>query len=191
MASGLRKITIPDSVTSIGEAAFEHCTYLRQIVGNQFFSIENNMMIDIAQKKLLFFYGNETDVTIPDTVTIIGNRAFANSKIQKISIPDKVTVIDEFAFYLCESLQQSTIPKSVTTISNYSFGWCNSLKQIIIPESVTEISVAAFYMCKKIDISNNPGFVVENNMLIDVNHKRILAYWAKKNTFQFLIQLLQ
>ena len=72
--SGLTSVTIPDSVTSIGEYAFSYCTGL-------------------------------TSITIPDSVTSIGKNAFYGcSGLTSVTIPDSVTSIEEWAFSGCSGL---------------------------------------------------------------------------------------
>ncbi len=113
----LTSVTIPDSVTTIGESAFYDCTRL-------------------------------TSVTIGDSVTTIGNSAFYNcTSLTSVTIPDSVTTIGNDAFYCCESLTSVTIPDSVTTIGNYAFAGCTSLTSVTIPDSVTTIGGSAFAGC--------------------------------------------
>ncbi len=127
-------------------------------------------------------------ITIPDTVTIIGFRAFGGCEcLQRISIPNSVTKIGNEAFWGClslkqinipnsvlsigekflgdcKALEQITIPNSVTKIGNEAFEGCLSLKQIIIPNSVTKIGDRAFLGClslKQINIPNSVSSIGE------------------------------
>ena len=124
----LKSITIPDSVTSIGDSAFSGCRSL-------------------------------TDITIPDSVTSIGCEAFYNcSSLTNITIPDGVTSIGDGTFYDCSSLTNITIPDSVTSIGCEAFYNCSSLTNITIPDGVTSIESETFYNCQSlsnIDISNS------------------------------------
>ena len=107
-------VTIPDSVTSIGNYAFYYCTSL-------------------------------TSVTIPDSVTSIGYDAFENcTSLTSVTIPASVTSIGYDAFENCTSLTSVTIPDSVTSIRNYAFYYCTSLTSVTIPSSVTSIGGYAF-----------------------------------------------
>ena len=100
-----------------------------------------------------------TKCIIPDSVTTIGNNAFAFCKsLKEITIPNSVINIGNNAFYKCRSLTSITIPNSVTIIGKSAFYYCESLKEIIIPDSVTIIGCDAFYRCislTSITISNN------------------------------------
>ena len=106
--SGLTSITIPDSVTSIGYSAFEGCRGL-------------------------------TSITIPDSVTSIGDAVF----------------------YGCSGLTSITIPDSVTSIGSSAFYGCSGLTSITIPDSVTSIGYSAFYDCPNLVIYGNAGSYAE------------------------------
>ena len=115
--TSLTSITIPDSVTSIGDSAFSNCPAL-------------------------------TNVTIGNSVTSIGICAFIGcSALTNITIPDSVTSIGEGAFSHCSSLTSINIPYGVTNIADYAFENCTSLTSIYIPDSVTNIGNYAFKNC--------------------------------------------
>ena len=127
--SSLQSVTIPDSVTSIGDSAFSCCSSLQS-------------------------------VTIPDSVTSIGGRAFGEcSSLQSVTIPDSVTSIGESAFSWCTSLQSVIIPDSVTSIGDRAFWGCTSLQSVIIPDSVTSIGNKAFSDCKSLQSVTIPDSV--------------------------------
>ena len=78
-------------------------------------------------------------ITIPDSVTSIGEGAFGNN-------------IRGDAFSGCTSLTSITIPDSVTSIGDYAFYGCDSLISVTIPDSVTSIGSSAFYGCSSLTI---------------------------------------
>jgi hypothetical protein len=86
-----------------------------------------------------------TSITIPNSVTSIGTRAFYNcSSLKSVTIQEGVKSIGDWAFRGCSSLKSVTIPNSVTSIGERAFYNCSSLTDITIPESVKSIGEGVF-----------------------------------------------
>lgn len=151
--SSLTSITIPKSVTSIEPGAFSGCDSLVSIVvaeGNTVYDSRDNCnaIIEKATNTLICGCRN---TTIPNSVTEIGTRAFANChKLTDITIPDSVTSIGERAFLWCFSLSTVTIPNSVTTIGKRAFSGCG-VQTVIISDGVTSIGEEAFLDCESLE----------------------------------------
>jgi hypothetical protein len=149
----LSDITIPVSVTSIGEGAFGECGNLASISvasGNSYYQTVNGVLFDMAQTTLLCHPANANNTTysMPDSVTSIGRYAFSNcSSLTSVTIPDSVTGIGENAFSGCSSLTSVTIPDYVTIIGDYAFSGCSRLSDITIPNLITEIGRGTFAGC--------------------------------------------
>ncbi|WP_276634381.1 leucine-rich repeat domain-containing protein [Prevotella pallens] len=103
-----------------------------------------------------------TSVTIPNSVTEIGDRAFEGcSALTSVTIPNSVTKISDLAFARCSALTSVNIPNSVTKISDLAFNWCERLTSISIPNSVTEIGSSAFEDCRSLTSVTIPNSVTK------------------------------
>ena len=137
---GLREITFPKSITTIGSSAFKGCNNLTAVVMNEGVKTINREAFSGCTKL--------TSIYLPESVTSIGNFAFDGcSSLTSINIPESVTSIGGRTFYGCSSLTSINIPESVTSIGDQTFYGCSSLTSISIPESVTSIGDSAFKGC--------------------------------------------
>ena len=136
----LTSVTIPNSVISIGNSAFQNCSDLQSIIiPNSVTSIGGCAFQACSSL---------TSVDIPNSITSIGTAAFYNCRgLTSVVISDSVTSIGINAFYGCTSLTSVTIPNSVTSIGNSAFGSCISLSSVTIGNSVTTIDDSAFFGC--------------------------------------------
>ena len=178
----LIKINIPNSVTTIGEGAFLGCNSLTSItipssvvtiIGNPFydwhgnlyneskaFIYENHVLFNKNKTTLIAYRAKETNYTIPNSVTTIGEHAFSGcDSLTSINIPNSVTTIGEHAYSGCNSLTSINIPNNVTTIGEHAFSGCDSLTSINIPNSVTTIGDSAFAFCESLTNINIPNSV--------------------------------
>ena len=149
--SGLTSVIIPNSITSIGENAFIGCDGLTSInvaLGNTHYSSIDGVLYNHVQDTLIRCPGTKTSVTIPNSVTSIGEGAFGGcSGLTSITIPTGVTSIGKGAFGLCRGLTSVTIPNSVTSIGIEAFYWCRNLTSVTIGSGVTSIDMRAFLGC--------------------------------------------
>jgi len=101
---------------------------------------------------------NLAGITLPNTVTTIGDYAFNNCSLLSITIPDSVTSIGEYAFSLNVDLASVTLGNKVERIEEYAFSGCEKLTGIAIPASVTFIDEFAFVSCNNlVEITVAPG----------------------------------
>ena len=89
-----------------------------------------------------------TSVTIPGSVTSIGDSAFENCyDLSSVAIPDSVTSIGNEAFNECTSLNGVTIGNGVTNIGVEAFDYCTGLHRVMLGNNVTSIGASAFENC--------------------------------------------
>ena len=133
----LTRLDIPDGVTSIGSFAFSGCSALASVsIPESVSSIGSGAFYEC--KRL-------TSVAIPEGVTNIGYRTFIDcSSLASASIPGSVTSIGDSAFWGCTSLASITIPEGVTSIGDRAFNFCNILTNISIPSTMESIGSDAF-----------------------------------------------
>lgn len=170
--SELQKITIPTSVTTIEENAFENCTGLADV---NIASIEkwcglifqNNKSNPLTYANNL--YCNDklvTTLVTASTVSKIESYAFYNySKLGSIDISNGVKAIGDSAFYNCSWITTFNLPDSIQTIGIYAFRYCNGLVDFVMPSATKEIGALAFSNC------NNLTSFTFNNSISSIGGK--------------------
>jgi len=164
-AHDLVRVTIPDSVTSIGSNPFRGCsllTYINVSSSNPTYAHIDGILFDKQQKMLVSYpAGKKGAYTVPEGILLIGDSAFDGyygSGLTSVVIPNTVTSIGDLAFYMCKNLTSATIPDSVTSIGRAAFGYTN-LTSVIIPDGVTSIGDGVFTFCESLTSVDIPDSV--------------------------------
>ena len=139
---------------------------------------------EISNKSLspyLNHFYKATEITIPDSVTCIGNNAFYGFiNLTKINIPNSITVIGERAFASCSGLTAVAIPDGVTSIGKDAFRNCDGLTSITIPESVVSIGEGAFSYCPNVQefyvSPRNPMYASIDGVLFEKATRTLVQY---------------
>lgn len=160
--SSIEQVNVPDGVKTIGYGAFYHCDSLRQVTlpdsiecvepqaftytkwMESFLSGKTDSDFLIAGNVLIAYRGNDSVVTIPEEVSVIGAEVFQNhSEIRQVICPGDLTVIGEAAFSGCKQLKDVILGDKVTKIKDRAFA-DSGLRTITLPESLQEEGLLVF-----------------------------------------------
>ena len=135
--SKIKEIILPNSITKIGDRAFQGCATLTKInLGSGVEEIGNSVFYNAAKL---------ASIEIPANVRTLGRWVFEGcSTLATITLNEGLTTLLSSAFYGCTGLESITIPESVTTIGKYVFAECPSLTEAIIKSQIEEIPGAMF-----------------------------------------------
>lgn len=148
----LTDIVIPKSVTEIGYQAFGYCTSLK--------AVEIPSGVSKITSWAFTKCSALTTVKICEGVTTIGFRVFDDCEnLTSVEIPSTVTKIEDMAFKGCKSLVDMEIPSSVTSIGSNAFENCSSLKSAKIPNGIEEIKNGVFSGCTSLESVEIPESV--------------------------------
>ena len=170
---GTTSLYIPASVkTIITDNSKNNIKTVHVDENNQYYKDIDGVVYDKEVKTLISYPAGKEDETyvIPDSVTKIGDYAFANNEyIKKLVLPETVEEIGKGAFSGCYSLEKINLPSGITSIKEYTFYECGLLSGIILPEGITSLGEYAFEGCSSLESINIPIGVSEipNNCFMD------------------------
>lgn len=123
-------VTIPQSVTSIGNEAFRWCSGIDSLT-------INNAATSIGEWAFASCFGIKT-LSLGEKIKTIGYNAFSDcSGLKTVTLPKNLTSIGEYAFADCSELESITIPEKVETIEPDTFNGCSNLESIMLPAGLT------------------------------------------------------
>ncbi|HUA65096.1 MAG TPA: leucine-rich repeat domain-containing protein [Alphaproteobacteria bacterium] len=179
--TNLTSVTIPGTVTNIGEAPFLGCSSLTNIsvsTTNPVYLSENGVLIDYQNYTLDQYPNgltNET-YTLPVGyptigVTNVGSYAFAScASLRSVKYSSVngwyIYSIGDFAFSGCTGLTSVTISNvsnmisgryAPTSIGTEAFSYCTSLNNIVFITPVADIGGLAFAYCSNLTAAYFPG----------------------------------
>ena len=194
----LDSITIPSTVTSIGNRAFQNnpttsVTWLpvNCTIGTSTdapFYKENSTItsftfgdqVEIIPNYLCYSMKQLDTVALPQGLKTIGNYAFAYcSTLKGVEIPVSVTLVAKNSFSYCTALKNFAFPKGITTVATEVLYGCTALEEVVIPASVTTINQDAFYNCSKLMAIRNYAYTpqtITERAVYNVNKHTCILY---------------
>ena len=144
--SSLTNVTVSDSLLRFYKSAFKNTPWLTDFLSN----IVDTDGFKIVRDVLILYSGDKNEVIIPDSVSAIGDDAFENNGLSKVTIPSGVTYIGKYAFSGCSSLESVTIPEGISELAEGLFMYCSALEKVTIPAGITMIDDGAFWYCSSL-----------------------------------------
>ena len=193
----LRSVTIPESVTVVGNNPFLFNENLSEVIvsrdhpalatieGVLFSKMDRRLIWCSPQKK-------SQEYSIPQGIKDIGDYAFMDCHgIKNVMIPDSVTSIGNYAFKNCDKLNNITMPDSITRIGDGAFAFCTGLKNMTIPDSVISVGMNPFAACGfRIDMivsPDHPILSVIDGVLFSKNDARLIHYPLIKSDKEYVV----
>ena len=133
-------LTIPASITKIGEGAFANCSGLKTII------IPGSVK-EIGADAFTYNQTLET-VIMQEGVEIIGDRAFKSCrKLKSVEMPNTIENLGQMAFFECSAFTEVEIPEKVQVLNTNVFGQCIALSKVTLNEGLVTMESNAFYGC--------------------------------------------
>lgn len=166
----LISVTIPKTITEVGEYAFYNCENIKRV---DISDLTAWCLIDFVDwsanpiyfSKNLYLNGQEiVNLVIPDVLTSIKDNTFVGLKnLKSVFIPNTIGFIGSNSFADCVSLTEIVIPNSVTRTGSWTFSGCSALSKVTLSNSLTSIGWGNFMDC----VSLKTIIIPENIMEIE------------------------
>ena len=198
--STITKVTLPESIKTIGDASFENCYNLENvnipssvtIIGSRaFYQCKKMGNVTIPEGvvhigEYAFFYcKNITEITLPSTLKQTTFYLFGYTGLKKVVISEEFEYIYACTFYDCNDLEEITIPSSVKKIGVNAFRECSSLNKVILSEGLESIESEAFVACDNLRMIVIPKSV--SNIYYNSFLSTILLVYKDSYAEQFAI----
>ena len=174
VGTNISNLRIPSNVEAIGSAALGTASLktLTLSEDNRSYKIENGFLLN-SDSKLIAYFGDGEEVTIPDSVTDIEKGVFAgNSYLKRIIVPASITTIKTNMFYNCGA-EEIILNEGITTIKEMAFNGCKNLLRLALPASIQTVEWDAF---KGLGDLSNLNLVLDLSKLrFDACEQRILG----------------
>ncbi len=142
-STNFTNLELPESVTQIGESAFESCSNLT--------SVKLPSGVTQISDSLFAHCNSLTQIELSNLVTKLGKEAFANCESLE-SFPlnnlTELTTIGESCFFMCNEMSiDEQLPDSLTSIGKEAFSNCCKIEKISLPSNIKKIEELTFSGC--------------------------------------------
>ena len=170
--TSLKEIFIPNTVTELGGGIFVYCNKELNVTfeSGSLYSNINYMITNHNQTEIIYYYGDESNITIINTIETIKTSAFKSCKTivnVKFEPESQLTTIGESAFESCPKLQTFEFPSTIERIEKNAFKNCNQLSNVSINSShITIISSCCFQTCTSLHtlvIESDNLYIIEDS----------------------------
>ena len=186
--SGLYSIDFPKNLCFLGDNAFYTCSNL-EIIDLE--KCENLKTLNDSVFKDCY---RVEKITLPKNLIEIKEQCFQYTSIKEITFPDSLKYLQNRAFMRCENLESINL-KNVEEIGEFCFRNCFNLKNVVFPKNVSKIGVQIFHSChnlEEVDYKTNT-LLPENtfygckkvNLLVDTDkNKEFKKIFKNKNNVE-------
>jgi len=144
-----------EEVATLDLSGAEIAAYKGVKTGVNIYSVEANVL-----PPYIFAGLKARSVKLPSTLTVIGEGALMDSRVEEVEIPAGVTRIGADAFIQCRSLKRTVLPEAITEVAPRTFEGCAMLAEVTLPAGVTKISDRAFLGCSSLGSIEMPASLV-------------------------------
>lgn len=146
----INHIEIPSSVTNIEECAFRYAKLVQVdvVAENLQYASADGVLFNKNMTELLYYphEKSKSAYIVPDGVEEIHLLAFENNEyLVDVTLPFTLSIIGNYAFNQCSNLERIQIPKSMSRIGSYAFQSCESLEEIYFKGNTPQIQRDAFW----------------------------------------------
>ena len=139
LCNKLTSVKLPDNITSLGDETFMTCSKLSSI------NIPNTLT---SLGEFCLAFCNITKLTLPNSITNLGNNCFQSCEnLETITLPQNITNLPAYCFHDCKKLSGITLHEGITSLGESCFEGCSSLTSLKLPKSINKITGSIFTSC--------------------------------------------
>ncbi|MCM1271912.1 MAG: leucine-rich repeat domain-containing protein [Ruminococcus flavefaciens] len=128
----IKNLVVSEGITAIGNSVFERCVNMTSA------SFPNTLESIGERAFFMYNHGGLTELTIPASVTTLGEKAFVNQEITSVVLPETLTTLGTYLFMGCTRLTTARVECS--EVPGFCFVQCSSLRSLTLSHNVKKVS---------------------------------------------------